>query len=303
MFFLFLIIMATQNRKKKNTPFLSLRDVECFSLMNVSKTMAADIALGINQVCSPIYEQMFETVAKEMPASLTREQAQILSILPNTINWYGDEQRSAVIDRFRRAHMAWFNRWLNEYSTGQPPYVEWNPVMLNIMLHLSNLFFRIDLGDVITSEEIREGFRRMADTVKRLLSTINQANPETIDPAALPLVREVLLILFYFTLDNDLAVYLKNMHLVDLMNDFLRTSNNDDEIHLQAYRILAVIMAEEDIKKLQNSSRIATVFITFIDTSMQGGASSEGRLFNTLRSLKGTRSLPHLILLSNRSSF
>lgn len=264
--------------------------------------LTANEALGIEQLCSPIYEETFETVAREMPTGLTREQAQILAILPNAINWYGDEQRLAVIDRFRRAHMAWFNRWLNEHTTGQPPYVEWNSVMLNIMLHLSNLFFRIDLGDVITSEEIRDGFRRMADTVKRLLSTINQANPKTIDPAALPLVRELLLILFYFTLDNGLAVYLKNMDLVELMNDLLRTSNSDDEIHLQAYRILAVIMAEEDIKKLQNSSRIATVFITFIDTSMEGGVSSEGRLFNTLRSLKGTRS-PHLTPLSNRSSF
>jgi hypothetical protein len=206
---------------------------------------------------------------------------------PSKFNWYGDEQRSALIDRFRRAHMTWFDRWLNEYTTGQPPYVEWNSIMEAVMLHLGNLFFRIDLGDVITNEDTREGFRRIADTTKRVLSTTSQANPVRIDQAALPFIRELLLILFYFTVDNDLAVYLKNIHLVDLMNELLRTSNNDDEIHLQAYRILAVIMAEDDIKKLQNSSRIATVFITFIETSMAGGLSSEGRLFNTLRSLKG----------------
>ena len=254
----------------------------------------------IDQICSSNYEQMFEKVAREMPAGLSPEEAQILCILPNNINWVTGKQRSAVIEQFRRAHLEWFDRWLNEYSTGRPPYSKWTDTMDNIMLHLSNLFFRIDLGDVITSEETRDGFRRLADTAKRLLSAINQANPVTIDEAALPLVRELLLILFYFTLDSDLAVHLKNIHLVDLMNDLLRTSDNDDEIHLQAYRILAVIMAEEDIKKLQNSSRIATVFITFIDTSMKDGLRSEGRLFNTLRSLKGTHS--QLIPLSNRCS-
>ena len=71
-------------------------------------------------------------------------------------------------------------------------------------------------------------------------------------------------------MDSDLAVYLKNMHLVELMNELRRTTNNDDDIRLQAYRILTVIMAEEDIQKLQNSSHIVTVFIRCIDTSMKG---------------------------------
>lgn len=156
------------------------------------------------------------------------------------------------------------------------------------MLHLSNLFFRIDLGDVIQSEDVRTGFQQIAETAKRLLSSISQSNPTVIDQAAFPLVRQLLLILFYFTLDTELALYLKNMQLVELMSVLVRSSNNDDEIQLQVYRILAVIMAEEDIKKLENSNRIATVFIGIISQSMNEGVPSEGRLFNTLRSLKGS---------------
>ena len=160
-------------------------------------------------------------------------------------------------------------------------------MMDNVMTHTTNLFFRIDLGDVITSNEIRNDFKQIADTVKRILVSINQSNPINIDSTAIPLVQILLLILFYFTLDNDLVIYLKNVQSVNLINDIIQKSNNDDEIHLQAYRILAVIMAEEDLKQLQNSSRIATVFITFINETINGGSSYEARLHNSLRSLKG----------------
>jgi hypothetical protein len=46
-------------------------------------------------------------------------------------------------------------------------------------------------------------------------------------------------------------------------------------------------MAESDIKQLQNSSRIASVFIAFIGNTIDGGISYEARLHNSLRSLKG----------------
>jgi hypothetical protein len=145
----------------------------------------------------------------------------------------------------------------------------------------------MDLGDIITSDDTRKEFQEIADTVKRILLSINQSNLVTIDQAAIPLVQILLQILFYLTVDQDLVIYLKSLQLVDLMTALLRTSNNDNEIHLQAYRILAVIMAEADIKQLQNSSRIAAIFITFINDVIDGGTRTEGRLHNSLRSLKG----------------
>ena len=107
----------------------------------MTKTLAADLDLAIQKICSPIYEQMFERVAREMPTSLSDQESFVLMHYPSKFNWYEDEQRSALIDRFRRAHMTWFNRWLNEYATGQPPYVEWNSIMETVMLNLGNLFF------------------------------------------------------------------------------------------------------------------------------------------------------------------
>jgi hypothetical protein len=206
----------------------------------------------------------------------------MLSDYPEKIMHYQGDRRQEIIERIRRTHLKWFNDWLSENYTGQPQSVERSSLMRDLMLHATHLFFRIDLGDVITSDETRNLFQQIVDTIKRILLSINKSNPETIDPVAIPLVRVLLLFLFAFTLDTDLVIYLKSLRIVDLINDLLRTSNNDDEIHIHAYRILAVIMAEADIKQLQNSSRIATVFITFINNATNNGISNEALLHNSL---------------------
>jgi hypothetical protein len=246
-----------------------------------------EIARAVDAVCSPAYTQIFEQVGKEQPKCLSNEQRTMLSDYPEKIMHYQGDRRQEIIERIRRTHLKWFNDWLSENYTGQPQSVERSSLMRDLMLHATHLFFRIDLGDVITSDETRNLFQQIVDTIKRILLSINKSNPETIDPVAIPLVRVLLLFLFAFTLDTDLVIYLKSLRIVDLINDLLRTSNNDDEIHIHAYRILAVIMAEADIKQLQNSSRIATVFITFINNATNNGISNEALLHNSLRSLKG----------------
>ncbi|CAF1361216.1 unnamed protein product [Rotaria sordida] len=244
------------------------------------------LARSVDQVCSPLYTQMFEKIAKEQSNSRSYEELTVLEHYPNQIAWYKGNRRQEIIERIRRTHLKWFNSWLSENYTGRPPYIQWNSAMINILLHLTNLLFRMDLGDVITSDGTRDACRHISDTIKRILLSVNESNQVTIDPAGIPLVQQLLQILFYFTLDSELVIYLKSLQLVDLINVLIRKSNNDDEIHLHAYRILAVIMAEADIKQLQNSSRIATVFITFIKNVIDGGIHTEGRLHNSLRSLK-----------------
>jgi hypothetical protein len=252
-----------------------------------SRKFTDEIARAVDQVCSPLYTQMFEKVAREQPNYFSNEENIVLTYYPNEITWYQGNRRQEIIERIRRTHLKWFNKWLREHYTGHPPYIEWSTVMDDLMLHTTNLLFRIDYGDVITSDHTRDAFRQIADTIKNILSTINQSNPVTIDRAAIPLVQILLLILFYFTLDSDLVTHLKNLQLVNLMNELIRTSNNDNETHLQAYRILAVIMVQADIKQLQNSSLITTVFITFIKQGIYGGVPYQARLHNSLRSLKG----------------
>lgn len=251
------------------------------------KEYTNELAQAVDQVCSPLFTQMFEQVAKEQPTVLSPEQRIVVSDYPNKITWYEGERRPEIIERIRRTHLKWFNNWLSEQNTGYPPYVKWNYTMDHLMLHTTNILFRIDLGDIITSDDTRNEFQQIADTIRRILLAIIQSNSDTIDPNAIPLVQTLLIILFYFTLDSSVVVYLKSLQLVNIMTELIRTSNNDNEIHLQGYRILAVIMAEADLKQLQNSNRIATVFITFIRDTIDAGISYEARFHNSLRSLKG----------------
>lgn len=251
------------------------------------KKYSNTLATAVERVCSKEYEEAFKRIARENGNSIPQEDYELLAHCPNEISWYDGERRSEIIDRFRSTHSIWFNQFLIDEFTGAPPYQLWNGSMDRLTTYFDNLFFRIDIGDKISTEETRIGFRRIVDTVVGILRNIAHFNPVTIDPNAMPLVRECLQIVFYSTLDDELAIYLKSLNLVQLMNDLIRISNNDDEIHLHAYRILGVIMAEDDLKKLQNAHRIASVFLTFIDTSLPKGEVAEGRLHNILRSLKG----------------
>ncbi|CAF1546833.1 unnamed protein product [Adineta ricciae] len=244
------------------------------------------LTVAIDQVCSSQYKEMFEIVAKDPPDDFTTIQRALLRDYPNLITWYDGDQRQKIIEKIRRCHLKWFDNWLTQYNTGRPPYIKWKSTMVTVVLHLTNSLFRLDMGDGITSDESYKEFQQIADTIKHILVSVNESNPISIDENAMPFVHMLLQILFYFSVDNDLAVYLKSLELVNLMNDLLRTSNNDNEVSLHAYRILAVILAEEDLKQLQNSDRIATVFIDFIKDTINGGISHESRLHNILRSLK-----------------
>ncbi|CAM4981415.1 unnamed protein product [Rotaria socialis] len=251
-----------------------------------SKSFALEIDRAVDQVCSPLYAQMFETVFKKQPSHLSNEQRILLTYYPNEITWYQGNRRQEIIERIRHTHLKWFNSWLGEHNTGRPSYAMWSPVMVDIMQHITNLLFRIDLDDNISSSDSRNEFRQVANTIKYILLSINQSNPIAIDLAAIPLVQELLLILFYFTLDRELVNHLKSLQLVDIMHRLLRTLSKHDEINLQAHRILAIIMNEADIKQLQNSARITAIFISFINDAINGGIPYEARLHNSLRSLK-----------------
>jgi hypothetical protein len=252
-----------------------------------SSVYTDEIARAIEKICSPVYIQMFEKVVRKQPYYFTREQHTLLIYYPNEITWYQGEKCHEIIERIRRTHLQWFIQWLREHNNNHLLYHEWNSVMDDLMLHTINLFFRIDLGNVITSDETRRKFHQVADTINDIFSSIIQSNSDTIDSNALPFVQVLLLILFYFTWDDELVSHLKNLQLVNLMIELIRTSNNDHEIHLQAYRILAMIMTEVDLKQLQNLDRITAVFIKFIQDVIDGGVPYEARLHNSLRSLKG----------------
>jgi hypothetical protein len=253
----------------------------------VYKEYTDQLVEAVNAVCSSSYAQMFEKVAKEQPVQLTIEENYVLNQCPNEITWYLGDKRQEISEQIRDAHLKWFLNWLHEENTGRPPYVKWNSIMMTVMLHLNNLLFRIDRGDVITNDKTRDTFQQLADAIRRILIHIRESNPKTIDQSAIPLVRELLQILFYITLDRDLVTYLKSLNLIDLITALIDASGSDIETHFQAYKILATIMVDSDIKKLKNANKIVTVFIKIIEDTIDRGDSTRDRLHNALRCING----------------
>lgn len=256
-------------------------------MRHVYKEYTDQLVEAVNAVCTPIYAQMFEKVAKEQPRQLTDEENYVLVHCPNEITWYLGDKRQDIIERIRDTHLKWFLNWLNEENTGRPPYVTRNSTMKTVVLHLNNLLFRIDRGDVITNDKTRDTFQQLADAIRRILIHIRESNPKTIDQSAISLARELLQTLFYITLDRDLVIYLKSLNLIDLITALIDASGSDIETHFQAYKILAAIMVDSDIKKLKNANRIVTVFIKIIEDTIDRGDASRDRLHNALRCING----------------
>lgn len=253
-----------------------------------SKIFTDEITRVVDKICSSSFTQTFEKIVREQPNYFSHEQHILVVYYPNEVTWHQGEQRKDFIERIRRTHLKWFNRWLNDFSHRQPPYIVWTTVMDELITHTINLFFRIDLGDHITSEHTRQQFHQIANTIQSILVSIKDDNANKIDPAAIPLVQTCLLIFFYFTWDHELVMCLKSLQLVQLINDIIQIADNDEEIYLQAYRILAAIMTDKDIQQIKNSSIIVMVFSNFIKDAIDGGIPYEARLHNSLRSLKGT---------------
>lgn len=250
-----------------------------------------ELDTAVQQLSSAAYSEAFEAATKAQFANIPFQHVVILTRHPNTIAWYAGDQRQRIIEQIRQAQLKWLNNWIHQYGSGQSFTIESENVFDILTLHLCNILFRLDHGDVITTKDIREKFEQIAKTCKNCLVEVKKANPTTFNETTLLCVRELLQILFYFTLDSDLVIYLKSLELIDLINTMMQLSNNHKEILLHTYRILAVLMSDADIKQLQNAERIASVFIEFIESTIDGGDSTKDRLHNNLRSLNGKFSL------------
>ncbi|CAF0924268.1 unnamed protein product [Rotaria sp. Silwood1] len=98
--------------------------------------------------------------------------------------------------------------------------------------------------------------------------------------------RTLLSTLCHLTYNIDMIVYMKNnLFLKSLL--LKMTESDDSEISFNTYRILSIIMNEEDIKRLANSNKIVAVFylyfISMIDDPIQKTAFHS--LLHSLKSL------------------
>ena len=89
--------------------------------------------------------------------------------------------------------------------------------------------------------------------------------------------------LYTMTLSNQLEKYIKSKHITSLILKLADIEN--DEIQLNAFRILASIINEQDTKNVTNSMNIASLFIKFLSKVIDD-PNQMLRFYNLLRCLK-----------------
>lgn len=111
------------------------------------------------------------------------------------------------------------------------------------------------------SKEVYDNCSKVIDSFVSILSSLSN---EITNESNVNLVGTVVLQLYLLTLDQTILSYIKGQKLPPIL---LKLSNIANEwIRFNVYRILALILTEQDIKELANPSIIAKVFITFLTT-------------------------------------
>lgn len=231
----------------------------------------------ITCVCSKYFINMFKQIGKL--ENLNAAQTFLLDTCTDFISWHDAGHYNETHIAVRTALLNTFTSWFEVYVVS---FRKLNKIAIKIIGQLTITLIGGNASDeTIFPAHTREGYCKMIDQLSSILSSIAESGAT--DEISTSLTRVHTQCLYSFTMTNDLRTYIKNKHIVPLL---LKLTNLEDEtIQFHVYRTLAAILAEEDIKTLTNSRKIANVFLKFL-TSLIDDSSRKPRFYNLLRSLK-----------------
>ena len=206
-------------------------------------------------VCSPFFASMFKQVTdlKELNGAQTF----LLDTCTDYFSWYGGDRRDEFCFIIRTALLSPFTQWLLTHIS---TFRTWSQVTINAVKKLGNLILDFDMqNDAITREEVHDDCYKIVDSFVFILFSLSNA---TMGESDIDLAGVFVLQLYFLTLDQDLLSYIKNQHLSPILLKLVDVGN--EWVQFNAYRILASILTEQDIKVLANPWKIANVFLTFL---------------------------------------
>lgn len=202
----------------------------------------------------------------------------LLDTCTDYFSWYSGDRRDEFCYTIRTALLSPFTQWLLNHVSS---FREWDKISFNAVKKLGNILLDFDMHhDVKHTKEIYDDCFKIIDCFISILFSLSTTLN---DNFCINYAGIFLLQLYLLTLDQNILSYIKaqdfSMTLIELANA------NNEYIQFNAYRILASILTEQDIKTLANPSKIASVFLTFLN-SVIDDSSKILRLRNILRSLK-----------------
>ncbi|CAM4961869.1 unnamed protein product [Rotaria socialis] len=228
-------------------------------------------------VCSSYFINMFKKIGGL--EKLDEAQTFLLDTCTDVISWHDAGFYNQTHVAVRTALLSMFTSWFQNYITCS------QKLSKSAIKIIGQLCITLIGGnareDDIFPEPIRKDYCKLIDQLFSMLSSTIESR--TLNDSIIALQRVLTQSLYSLTMTNDLRTYIKSKRMIPLLLKL--TDFADETMQFNVYRILAVILTEDDIKTLANPSKIANIFLRFL-TSLIDDSSMKPRFHNLLRSLK-----------------
>jgi hypothetical protein len=162
----------------------------------------------------------------------------------------------------RQALLHPFVQWFSQQSSS---FRSWNH---GISITLRQLCFILTLSIqynqyINLDQQIYDDYCQLIDSFVNILYSILQTENTMNQKFTQSLLATITPNLYTMILSNQLGKYLKTKHIVSLILKLIEIEN--DEIQLNAFRILSMILTEQDTKIRSNSMNIVNLFLKFLN--------------------------------------
>jgi hypothetical protein len=173
-----------------------------------------------------------------------------------------DQQHKQGLLNIRECLLHPFSQWLSQQSSS---FRLWNPRMSIILRQLCFILtLSIQHNQYINlDKQTYDYYCQLIDSFINILYSIIQTENLVNNKLTQSLMSTLTSNLYTMTLSNQLEKYLKSKYITLLILKLADIEN--DEIQLNAFRILSSILTEYDTKTNANSINIANLFIKFLN--------------------------------------
>ena len=197
---------------------------------------------------SSSYSTMLQQIGEQ--AELNVRQEFLFERCPLFLHQCRSQHRRHLLTEVRKGLLPLVNQRL--------PFTQVNKGEIVALGSICAVLF-IRAHDMLNSEKYRGEYEKLLSHLVTMLATANQLSDKN-NPTRIELIRELVEQLSNFIFTDHYIAQLKTLDLSSLLLKLVETIE-DEGLQFQAYRILAAIFTEHDIKTLTSPNQIVTIFL------------------------------------------
>ncbi|CAF1084538.1 unnamed protein product [Didymodactylos carnosus] len=230
-----------------------------------------------------VFNQLQIVLTTDCVSTLTIEQKFFLITCPDYLTYYDGKHSEDIQCKIAQTML---NRFLDIFKQFIPSVSHWNSPILQAMRYVCCILQYISFNDQIRRDYCVQ-HSLLLDYIINILICKTFVNEMTVKKFGTNVISSLmvyaLVYLYSLTFDGTLLTVIKDKQLTMSILNLALT--NCKSIQFDAYRTLAMIMNENDVKTLSNTAEIIKLFINYIKLYIDN-LLREKVLQNTLLSLK-----------------